>query len=822
MSNPLPQTIARFIVSADLEDSTTLVAKVGDLRWQEISRDHNLLVRRLISQFGGEEFGRTDGFLVLFERASDSLRFSLSYHEALQRFASEGGVALGVRVGIHLGEVVIHETTAEEQSVGARSREVDGLGVNIAVRLMALARGGQTLLTRGVYDLAQRGVVGDPEYADGVEWLAHGPYLFQGMEDAFEVYEAGRRGYAPLKPPADSSKARRVLRPGEEEMLGWRPVPGASAPRRERWILERKLGEGGFGEAWLARFAKTRESRVFKFCFDPDRLRGLKREVTLFRVLKETLGKRDDIAPILEWNFDGAPYFIESDYTDGGDLKDWAESTAAKDAPLELRLRLVAEIASAVGVAHSVGVIHKDIKPSNVLIYSGQDGQPRARLTDFGIGLIMDRALLGVAGVTETGLTDASILANHSSRTGTRLFTAPELIEGKPPTIQSDIYALGVMLYQLVVGDVNRSLTGDWRDDITDDLLREDIAACVAGDPVRRLTSAEELAARLRELQTRRADRDARRREQEQIEATRRALESAKARRKVLTLVSVVATTVIAALSLLYFQAEQQRSRAEQERGRAEAAAKEASEQRTIAKANEEKAIAQQKAAETARDATDHILGVSSVQLANFQLRENRSDLALTALSETPARLRNWDWGYARALINSELATLEGHLYNVNSAAWSPDGTRIVTASNDNTARVWDSATGKSLATLQGHTEPVNSAAFSPDGTRIVTASYDKTARVWEAAPWREVPGSPNSDGLPIEDQFRLWKLKRYRDWQVRQIQDKPDSALGGKTREVLSREITQKFKDAYPDWAKWFCPEPLSSAAHCSPGPCL
>jgi WD40 repeat protein len=208
--------------------------------------------------------------------------------------------------------------------------------------------------------------------------------------------------------------------------------------------------------------------------------------------------------------------------------------------------------------------------------------------------------------------------------------------------------------------------------------------------------------------------------------------------------------------------------------------------------------------------------------LANFQLRENRSDLALTALSETPARLRNWDWGYARALINSELATLEGHLYNVNSAAWSPDGTRIVTASNDNTARVWDSATGKSLATLQGHTEPVNSAAFSPDGTRIVTASYDKTARVWEAAPWREVPGSPNSDGLPIEDQFRLWKLKRYRDWQVRQIQDKPDSALGGKTREVLSREITQKFKDAYPDWAKWFCPEPLSSAAHCSPGPCL
>ena len=58
-----------------------------------------------------------------------------------------------------------------------------------------------------------------------------------------------------------------------------------------------------------------------------------------------------------------------------------------------------------------------------------------------------------------------------------------------------------------------------------------------------------------------------------------------------------------------------------------------------------------------------------------------------------------------------------------NSAAFSPDGKRVVTASNDKTARVWDADSGKALASLQGHTAQVRSAAFSPDGKRVVTAS---------------------------------------------------------------------------------------------------
>src|SRR5262249_42235336 len=65
--------------------------------------------------------------------------------------------------------------------------------------------------------------------------------------------------------------------------------------------------------------------------------------------------------------------------------------------------------------------------------------------------------------------------------------------------------------------------------------------------------------------------------------------------------------------------------------------------------------------------------------------------------------------------------------------AFSPDGSRIVTASSDNTARIWDAASAREIAVLRGHDSYVNSAAFSPDGSRIVTASSDKTARIWDA-----------------------------------------------------------------------------------------
>ncbi|MGD9367258.1 MAG: TIR domain-containing protein [Desulfobacteraceae bacterium] len=98
----------------------------------------------------------------------------------------------------------------------------------------------------------------------------------------------------------------------------------------------------------------------------------------------------------------------------------------------------------------------------------------------------------------------------------------------------------------------------------------------------------------------------------------------------------------------------------------------------------------------------------------------------VTASWDTTARV--WD-----ATTGSQMAVLKGHSKALPSATFSPDGTRIVTASWDATARVWDTTTGSQMAVLKGHSKALPSARFSPDGTRIATASWDATARVWDA-----------------------------------------------------------------------------------------
>jgi WD40 repeat protein len=92
------------------------------------------------------------------------------------------------------------------------------------------------------------------------------------------------------------------------------------------------------------------------------------------------------------------------------------------------------------------------------------------------------------------------------------------------------------------------------------------------------------------------------------------------------------------------------------------------------------------------------------------------------------------------ALLRSAIRlTLHGHQDSVWSVAWSPDGSKLATASKDNTARVWDAATGRELLVLRGHLRAVESVAWSPDGSKLATASEDRAAKVWDASSGREL-----------------------------------------------------------------------------------
>jgi eukaryotic-like serine/threonine-protein kinase len=337
---------------------------------------------------------------------------------------------------------------------------------------------------------------------------------------------------------------------------------GDTVPGREQWRLSRPMDASGSSEVWLAENPKTREQRVFKFAADGSRLKGLKREITVSRFLRESLGDRPEFVRILEWNFETSPYFLESEYS-GSNLAEWAELQGGlSKVSYDLRLQLLVDVARAVAAAHDIGVLHKDLKPANILVVPAVNGGWQVKLADFGSASLFDPSRLRSLGITNLGFTQTASLETHQQLTGTLMYLAPEVLAGQSPSAGADVYALGVMLYHLTIGDFRKPLAPGWEAEIQDPLLREDIADAACGDPARRLNSAADLVERLRTLDQRRMRRDELEVAERRAKTAEHKLAQAQTRRPWVVLALVTLAAGLAVSFALYRRATHERDNA--------------------------------------------------------------------------------------------------------------------------------------------------------------------------------------------------------------------------------------------------------------------
>jgi len=347
--------------------------------------------------------------------------------------------------------------------------------------------------------------------------------------------------------------------PGEvaavDGLEGAQPRPGEALPLRPEWRMVRRLGQGSAGATVLARSVDG-EERVFKFALGEAGLRGLRREVVLSRYLEATLPDRSGITPLLGWNLSQPPFYVEMPFYPEGNLREFdGPSHRLKSFPLLVRIELAAQICDAVAALHGAGVIHRDLKPEN--LYAVPDANAphgwRMVLGDFGLGDAARSPQLAELGLTMSLVGSAD---EGSSGAGSVLYLAPEIIAGETATQSSDVYALGVLLHQLVVADLRRPLAPGWESDVECELLREDIALAAAAKSEQRLIDARGLAHRLRTLEARQRASEEQRQRRAQAELQAQRLKQVEKRRKMALTALALVSAMLAVVGWMYVYAQ--------------------------------------------------------------------------------------------------------------------------------------------------------------------------------------------------------------------------------------------------------------------------
>jgi WD40 repeat protein len=507
-----------------------------------------------------------------------------------------------------------------------------------------------------------------------------------------------------------------------------------------------ELGRGGMGIVLRAYDPELRRTVALKV-LPPDRA-DAKARARFVREAQASAGiEHDHVVPVyaVANPADGLPYLVMQ-YVEGPTLRQRIEAEGRLD-PHEAA-RICQQTADGLAAAHGAGVVHRDIKPGNVML---ERGTGRAKIMDFGLV----RMSTVPAGTTQDGTIP-----------GTPEYMSPE--QARAPDhvdARSDVYSLGVTLYEALTGEVpfrgvahlvlQQVLNDEPRpprrlnDKIPRDL--ETICLhCLQKDPGKRYPSADALACDLRRflagqpIQAR------------PIRAWERAVKWAKRRPAVAALLALVVFITVSGFGLVTWQ------------------------WRRADKAREELADTAKELAGKARELEIKNY-VRNIALADNELAVGNTGRAEELLEECPKDLRGWEWRYLKRrlrdfppltlplgkhisggkgfdfafspdgrylaapcgertvklwdLSTQKVVALAGHQGDVVRIAFSPDSRRLASASEDATIRIWETKPGREPTTLRGHTGPVNGLAFSPDdGRHLASTSYDQTLRLWDAS----------------------------------------------------------------------------------------